>query len=92
MLSVGGDGLPTAWGTTVPPAPSLACLQRTALDERGNGVVRGMGEPRGDRKTLAALAEQSGEREGEHGACPLLTPSPGLQQIGPSRFLNIFFS
>lgn len=53
---VGGDGLPTAWGTAVPPAPSLAFLQQTALDERGNGVVRGMGEPRGDRKSLAGVA------------------------------------
>lgn len=56
MLLVGGDGLPTAWGTAVPPAPSLAFLQQTALDERGNGVVRGMGEPRGDRKSLAGVA------------------------------------
>ena len=40
MLSVGGDRLPTARGTAVPPVPILACLQQTALDERANGAVR----------------------------------------------------
>lgn len=53
MISVGGDVIPMAQGTAVSPAPSLACLQQ---DETENGVVRGMGEPRGDRMSLAGLA------------------------------------
>lgn len=52
-VSMWGDGLPTA---EVPPAPSLACLQQKALDEKGNEVAREIEEPRGDGKSLAHLA------------------------------------
>lgn len=44
------------WGTAVFPAPSLAYLQQRALNERGTSVVRGMGGPRGDRRSLTGLA------------------------------------
>jgi len=73
---LGEDGDPTARGTTMHPAPSLACLQQMALDEGGNEVVGGVVEPRGDGRAWLVWLSKAGSMRGTQSLpTPNHTPS-----------------